>query len=468
MPKARASEGSSRRRVGREVRAAKWLVQHPGSLVVPGAAVWSLGVDQAVTVGGWTAGGVVAAVGAWYRGHPDSFDHYAAPVLRAWRRRWWTYMGWRWRHAVEDCELTTTNRRTGEDRFPRLLGVRCWSPTIDVLRVKLAPGQSLATWQAKLPELTDALGAERIGVEKVKPRVISLVIQRAEPFTEVIPAPVMPAEIDAVDLASVYVGDTEFARDFRISVTGDHVFIAGATGAGKNSVPMSMLRAIAPLIRAGLVRLWLADPKQSEFAALAPIAYRYSHLLEEDDQEGDYTIDKLIGEFRADMEATQRLLRSQGQRKFRLSAETPLNLLILDELGAITAYSDLVRLVRKDLAVIATQGRATGHRMWGLVQEPSKDVVPIRDLFTCRVCLRVTSAAHVDMVLGEDARARGALADEIPNVPDTAGIGFVIKPRTRAPLRIRAAYVDDREVAELVAFVQGGTHDSDSHLKVVA
>lgn len=468
------TETTSKRRVGAEFKALKWVALHPGSLLLPGApsvAVGALGAETAMAAGAWSGGAAAVVCGVWYRAHPDTFDRHALPVLRAWRRRWITYMGWRWRNAVSDCGLTTTKRSNGEERFPRILSVRCWSPTIDVLRVKLAPGQSAQTWQQKLPELTDCLNAERIGVEKVKPRVISLVIQRSEPFTETIPAPEMPHDVRAVDLGSVYVGETEFAQDFRIRVDGEHVFIAGATGAGKNSIPLAVLRALAPMIRAGLVRLWLADPKRSEFAALAPIAYRYSAITEPTDEDGEnpYTIEDLIKGFRADMEATQRRLTATGTRKITVSTETPLNLLILDELGAITAYSDLARALRRDLAVIATQGRATGHRMWGLVQEPSKDVVPIRDLFTCRICLRVTSAAHVDMVLGEDARARGALADEIPALPETAGIGFVIRPKTRAPQRIRAAFTNDTEITELVQFVTAGQTDtSNSHLKVVA
>jgi DNA segregation ATPase FtsK/SpoIIIE, S-DNA-T family len=458
--------------MGAEMKAVRWVFRHPLSLTVPGGpsvAVVAVGAETAATAGGVTAASTAVALGVWYRAHPDSFDRYAAPVLRAWRRRWFTYMGWRWRNAVSDCGLTTTNRRTDEERFPRILSVRCWSPTIDVLRVKLAPGQSAATWQQRLPELTECLKAERVGIERVKPRVISLVIQRSEPFTEVIPAPVMPEDVRSVDLSSVYIGETEFGEEFRINPCGEHVFIAGATGAGKNSIPMALCRALAPLIRAGLVRLWLADPKRSEFAALAPIAYRYSAITEPtvDDGEDLYTIEDLVKEFRADMETVQRSLPKSRSRKITVSPQTPLNLLILDELGAITAYSDLARVLRRDLAVIATQGRATGHRMWGLVQEPTKDTVPIRDLFTCRICLRVTSAAHVDMVLGEDARARGALADEIAALPETAGIGFVIRPRTRAPQRIRAAYTDDDEITELVRFVCS-TPSTDSHLKVVA
>lgn len=464
-----AESKTSKRRQGREVKAIKWAVRHPGALAVPSvpaAATSTLGVDTVLTSGGWVAGGVGIACVAWYRGHPDTFDRFAAPVMRAWRRRWVTYIGLRWKRAMEDCHLFTTDRRTGEDRFPRLLRVRSYSPTIDTLFVKMARGQALSHFENRIEELTVALKAERVALEKIKPRVIGLIVQRCEPFTEVIPAPDMPGDVDAVDLSRVYIGDTEDDTDCRISVAGDHVFIAGATGAGKNSIPLSALRAIAPMIRAGLVRLWLADPKQSEFAALRPIAYRYSAAVETDDDD-EYSIVSLITEYRAEMEERQRQMAAAGQRSFTISAETPLDLLILDEIGAITAYSDIARLVRKDLAVIITQGRAAGKRVWGLVQEPTKDTVPIRDLFTLRICLRVTASSQVDMVLGENARLRGALADEIPNTPATAGIGYVMRQRSRVPQRIRAAYVDDTELGELVGFVRSG-HTPDSHLKVVA
>ena len=70
-------------------------------------------------------------------------------------------------------------------------------------------------------------------------------------------------------------------------------------------------------------------------------------------------------------------------------------------------------------------------------------------------------------MLGEDARLRGALADEIPNVPDTAGIGYVVRPRTRTPMRVRAAYVDDREIDQLVNFVRTRSSGR-TNLEVVA
>ncbi len=191
----------------------------------------------------------------------------------------------------------------------------------------------------------------------------------------------------------------------------------------------------------------MVDPKRMELARGKDMAYRYAS---EPDQ-----IMELIGEFVEDCQEAQRRHAADGVAKFSLSRETPFNLLVLDEMAALLSFGRNSRDIRKMLEEIGTQGRATGHCMLAEVQEPSKDVVPVRDLFTVRVCLRVTSAAHVDMTLGDDARLRGAAADEIPNDPSTAGIGFKIRA-SRVPARVRVAYVDDAEIAELVRFVTSG------------
>ncbi|TKG57844.1 FtsK/SpoIIIE domain-containing protein [Prauserella endophytica] len=450
----------SKRAMGREIKAAVWTARHPGAILTPGAAV-TAGLELGWTTTGGIVGGTAAALCGWYRAHPDTFDAYAAPRMRAWRRRWSVYLGPRWHAALRACDLYTIHRKTGEERFPRIIRVRSYSPTVDTLWLKIPAGQHARQFEARLPELTEALRVERIAVERVKPGVIGLVIERSEPFTETIDAPDMPHETDAVDLKSVYVGETEYGHDWRLPVLGQHTFIAGATGAGKNSIVLSQLRAIAPLIRDGLVRLWLCDPKQMEFAKLASIAYRYAA------DEG--ACSELVDEFVDDLRSVQRTFADNGKRKITVSRETPLNLLIVDEIGALLAYGDgsIARNLRKQLAIVGSQGRATGHTMTALVQEPTKDTVPVRELFTTRICLRVTSAAHVDMVLGENARLRGAIADEIPNHEGTAGIGYVIRERTRVPLRVRAAYVNDTEIDQLVTFVHTGRQGS-GHLTVVA
>ncbi|MCD5353820.1 FtsK/SpoIIIE domain-containing protein [Kineosporia mesophila] len=344
-------------------------------------------------------------------------------------------------------DLAPTKRRTGVTQIPRVLRVLSYSPSIDTVMVRMAPGQSVKVWEDKAEIIADALGAIRVAVERIRPQVVGLVIERSEPFTEILDAPVMPADSSTVDLSAVYLGEDEYGADWSESLIGQHWLIAGATGAGKASLIWAPLRSIAPLIRDGLVRVWMVDPKRMELARGRDVAYQYASEPDE--------IVRLIDDFVEDCRATQRRHAADSKAKFAMSRQTPFNLLVLDEIAALLSFGKNNREIRKALEEIGTQGRATGHSILGEVQEPSKDVLPIRDLFTVRVCLRVTSAAHPDMVLGDGARLRGAAADEIPNDPSTAGIGFKIRT-SRVPVRVRAAYVDDAEIAQLVRYVTTG------------
>ncbi|MER5335930.1 cell division protein FtsK [Micromonospora sp. NPDC002717] len=427
-------------------------MRHPGFMAAPAAVAASLVQFGPMTTGGVMAGAVAAGVG-WYRGHPDSWDQLAAPQLRALRRRWLsrTYLGPWWGRVTEACGLVTVNRRTERVNVPRIIRVRSHSPSTETVYVRLLLGQTPKLWEEAAEALAVALKAERVGVERVRPQIIALIVQRSEPFTQVVIPPDIPADADAVSLANVYLGETEHGTDWYAPLIGQHWLVAGATGSGKNSVTWMALRACAPLIRDGLVRVHVVNPKGTELNALRPVSYRYA--------ETDADIVEVIAGFWDTMQARKKTLAEQGRRTFELSRETPLDLLVIDELGAVTGYGDrsLTRGVQAVLPLILSQARALGGSVIGALQEPTKDVIPQRDLFSLRVCLRATSAGHVDMVLGDDMRRRGALADEIPNVADSAGIGFVVKQRSRTPMRVRAAYCNDSDITELVR-VAGWPH----------
>jgi len=443
---AAAPDRPSNREPGWEMRAAVWLCRHPGiSLSI--TAVTAGVVELGPTTMAEAAAGTAAGLGVWYRAHPGSYDRLVAPRLRATRRRWISYAGRRWADMCMAVDLAPVKRRTGTTQIPRVLRVLASSPSIDTVMIRMAPGQSVKMWEEKAEAIADALGAVRVAVERTKPQIIGLIVERSEPFTEILDAPVMPADSPLVELGSVYLGEDEYGADWCEPLIGQHWLIAGATGSGKASLIWGPLRSIAPLIRDGLVRVWMVDPKRMELARGRDLAYRYASEPEE--------ALALIGDYVADLQEAQRRHAGNRSAKFKISRETPLNLLVLDEMAALLSFGRNARDIRKALEEIGTQGRSTGHVMLAEVQEPSKDVVPVRDLFTIRVCLRVTSAVHVDMVLGDGARLRGAMADEIPNDPSTAGIGFKIRA-SRVPARVRAAYVDDGEIQELVRFVTAG------------
>jgi S-DNA-T family DNA segregation ATPase FtsK/SpoIIIE len=125
----------------------------------------------------------------------------------------------------------------------------------------------------------------------------------------------------------------------------------------------------------------------------------------------------------------------------------PLHVLVIDELAALTAYSDIT--IRRDaerlLSEILTQGRALGVVVVACVQDPRKDVVPMRGLFTQTVALRLRSIEETIMVLGEGAAAIAPAHRISPRAPGTAWI----VDDTGAVDRVRADYWPDEVIAEV-------------------
>ncbi|MET7998494.1 cell division protein FtsK [Amycolatopsis sp. NPDC005232] len=442
-----------------EARCALWLARHPGFLATPAAVTTSMIELGAVGTGGIAAGALAAGL-AWHRAHPESFTRVAAPRLRSTRRRWTRYLGRSWRSSLDFCNLTVDDRRTGEILVPRLLKVSSPTPSIDVLRVAIRKGQSLSTFRDAQEELASALGADVISIEKIKPRVLTITLVFGNPFNDVIPPADIPGEPDEVDLTAIELGDTEYGEVWTEPLLGQHWLISGATGSGKGSLLWNPLRAMGPMIRDRIVRVWMIDPKGGmETERGKPLFYQHASSADEDVEYDDGTglddVDAMLGllfEFRDRMKERQEVLRSEGKRKFTPSIETPFEVLMIDELAMLTALSSkraTILMVNKVLAEILTQGRACGCSVIAYVQEPGKDIVPVRDLFTRRVSLRTGSNLYVDMVLGDGARDRGALADEIPET-GCEGIGYRTSEKSRQPMRVRAGYSTDDDIDELV------------------
>jgi S-DNA-T family DNA segregation ATPase FtsK/SpoIIIE len=129
------------------------------------------------------------------------------------------------------------------------------------------------------------------------------------------------------------------------------------------------------------------------------------------------------------------------------TAAEPLIVLIVDEIASLTAYIG-DRKVRAEveqlLGLLLSQGRAVGVSVIAAVQDPSKDVLPIRQLFSIRVGLRMTESSQTTMVLGAAAREAGAVCDHIPT--STPGVGYVCVDGDAEPVRVRAFHVTDPDI----------------------
>jgi DNA segregation ATPase FtsK/SpoIIIE, S-DNA-T family len=415
-----------------------------------------------------TIGIVAVLLAGWCLVDLASFDAWAGRRLRAWWQRWTLYApklpGW-----LHACGLTIKydvppavvslnpvgpktfhrHRRSAAVQYPKVLGVRCGG-SWDEVRVRLVPGQKPEDFDEAARALASARGVARCQVRELTSNVVSIDFQRRNLLTDPVSCPelagVASVHSGVVDLRRVWSGRTEYGQDWHVPLAGGHTLVAGSTGAGKNSVMWCPLVSIAAVIRDGLVRVSGIDPKGMELAYGRRIFTRYAVT----GTEALAVLDDLV----TAMDSRKREFAG-WVRSVPISPEHPLELLEFDEIGALTKYTDRKTrdAITERVALLTTQGRALGFTVRGYVQEPTKDTVPVRELFPRRICLRVAAKSHVGMVLGEQAYERGAWANRITEAE--AGVGYVFGEGIREPLRVRAGWVPDETIKQLETFITG-------------
>jgi S-DNA-T family DNA segregation ATPase FtsK/SpoIIIE len=293
----------------------------------------------------------------------------------------------------------------------------------------------------------------RCQVRELSPNVVSIDFQRRNLLADTVTCPDLAdlAQTDGadVDLGRVWSGRTDYGTDWHQSLIGSHTLHAGATGAGKGAQMWCPLVSIAPAIRDGLVRISGIDPKGMELAYGRGIFHRYAVT----GKDALALLDDVIAELE------KRKTQFAGRlRSVPVSREYPLEIVEFDEIGALIRYigdRKLRESITERVALLTTQGRALACTVRGYVQEPTKDTVPVRELFPRRICLRVAAKSHVGMVLGDQAYDRGAWANRIGETEP--GVGFLFGEGIREPLRVRGGWVPDETIKHLETFVTGST-----------
>jgi S-DNA-T family DNA segregation ATPase FtsK/SpoIIIE len=449
-------------------RVVRWTVRHwRTSLAIAAVVAWWrwLGLVSLLAAVALVAVGLLA----WRRVNRTAFEAWAGRYLRAWWQRWIIYAprmpGW-----LRACGLTIPDRDPGitvqvnpfrctavrpkprprRDELPRIVKVRAGG-SWDEVHVKLVPGQTPEDFDQAARALAVARGVARCQVRELAPNQVSIDYQRRDRLADLVPCADLQSLAavrgEEVDLRRVWSGRTEYGTDWHQALAGGHTLAAGSTGAGKNSHSWAPIVSIAPAIRDGLVHMSGIDPKGMELAYGRRIFHRYAVTS----KDALALLDDLVD----GMEARKAEFAGRV-RVVPISHDHPLELLEFDEIGALLRYVG-DRKTREALidrvALLTTQGRALGYTVRGYVQEPTKDTVPVRELFPRRICLRVASKAHVAMVLGDHAYDRGAWANRIGE--SEAGVGYLFGEGIREPLRVRAGWVADETIKALEEFVTG-------------
>ncbi|GGO29116.1 hypothetical protein GCM10010116_58370 [Microbispora rosea subsp. aerata] len=335
----------------------------------------------------------------------------------------------------------------GRDYLPRLVRVECdgWA---DRVSVKMLNGQAVTDWSDRIEHLAHGFGAPSCRVAVARAGRLVLTFPRRDPLAEPLPAVPIP---DVASVGPVEIGRCEDGTPLRLKVHGTHVLIAGATGAGKGSYLWSTIRGLLPAMRAGLVQVWALDPKRMELSfGRALFGSRYAA----DPKECADLLDEAVCVMQ------ERADRFAGlQRSHTPTVDDPFVLVLVDEVAFLTAYQSdkgLRQRITAALATLTTQGRAVGVGVMAALQDPRKEVMNIRNLFPDKIALRLDESEQVDMVLGDGAHDRGALADHISPVPELgAGVGYVRLETSPDPVRVRAAYVSDADIRAMVAEFAG-------------
>lgn len=393
---------------------------------------------------------VVCGVGvwAWRLGWPESYQRLIGKPVANYRRAHLVYRR-RWRTICERHGLTITQRGKpdADQLVPELSAVRIGA-AVDTLVVRLLVGQSVKTWQMQVDGLAAAFGAHSVSiqpgrVEVGRGRDIVLRVRHHDALAAAIPLARPEPDSPVVRLANVPVGVTEQGNPWLLPVAGNHILVGGATGAGKGSLLQSLIAGLAPGIKAGLIAVRCLDPKGGmEFAGGAALFDRFAY--------DSASILEVLRDTTATMLARAQRLRGTT-RCHRPSRAEPHIVLLVDELATLTAYADRKQRTEVDqlLGLWLSQGRAVGVSVIAAVQDPSKDVVGLRQLFPVRVGLRMTEATQTAMILSTAAHQLGARCEEIPDT--TPGVGYVLTEGNSAVQRVRAFHVTDDDIAWLAA-----------------
>ncbi|SHU29977.1 cell division protein Ftsk/SpoIIIE [Mycobacteroides abscessus subsp. bolletii] len=417
------------------------------------------GVDliHLVTVAGiWLAviaGLTLIALTWWKHADAGSFEQYLAGPLRRARWRWW--LRGRWSHIAKRCGLSVSEQVTKKDNEGKPTTTTVWThPTLTRVStsetclyatVRTRVGQTVDDLEAAVPAIRDAAGAHSARSTVVAPGTVRMEFVMREHLSVVSHAPTSPtpttqprtSAMSAVSATHVRLGLCENGSPWILPIAQRQTMVVGSSRSGKGSLVQGIACGFGPAVQAGLVHLAGIDLKFG--IELAPSKKLFTHIAttEEDAVKTLAALEKLMkqrGEGMAD-----------NARNHTPTTASPLVVLIIDELATLTHYmSDptLKKQANASLNLILSKAAGLGIVVAAFLQDPRKEVLPMRGLFTQTIALRLRSRDEVNMVLG-DGMADKAPAHRIdPNKP---GTGYVIA-EDGATMKVRAHYWTDDQI----------------------
>lgn len=396
----------------------------------------SLGLWVAIVVGV-----SAAALISWRLHSPETYEERFATPARLLRWRLWAYVSWH--RLCKRCGLSASEQITRRNKegqqvtstrwfHPTLLGTNVSHTTLR-LTVRARMGQTVEDLERAVPAIRDAAGAYSARAVVVSPGTLRIELVMREQLSTLGHA----APPTAVATTRITLGRREDGSAWTLPLSGRHTLTVGCSGAGKGSVFWGIACGLGPAVAAGFVHLIGIDLKYGIELSTGAGLFTKIATTEADAVQTLAGLEKLMDKRGHEM--------AGHTREHRPTTASPLVVLLIDELAGITAYMSDPAL-RKEAAAsfsrILTKGRALGIVVAAFLQDPRKEVLPMRGLFTQTIALRLRSRDEVTMVLGD------GLADKAPAhriSPGRPGTGYVIAEDGHAT-KVRSDFWSDDQI----------------------
>lgn len=420
--------------------ALRFLIRAPGRAVAwTGATVYGYLHQTWLLLAGLVVVAMVPAL--WARCWPDSYLRRI--VHPGWRRRIRRSVRRSWPALMEACGLgrRVIGRDGTELRVPTLARSRWEDPDVLVVVPQLMVGQTVEDVVTVSERLRVAVGSRQVRIIP-NPTHTGCTVRFlfADPLAAVVHAK-FPSLNLAPTIQVAEMGVTEDGQSWRLPIRVS-TLTAGCTGSGKASAMWMLLLNLAPAIRSGLVQVHGIDLKGGMELGLGTRLFtRYATSPEQ----AVILLEDAVSAM------TDRAATLAGHaRSHTPSTGAPLVLVLIDELAMLTSYlsnqRDLFQRADKALRALLGLGRAPGFVVWGFLQDPRKDTVPQRHMFTQTIALRLREREEVAMVLSDGAVAAGALCHKIPRT--SPGVGYALTEDGDVT-RVRCAFVPDDMIRAL-------------------
>ncbi|WP_258009750.1 cell division protein FtsK [Mycobacterium avium] len=384
---------------------------------------------------------VLAAV-AWRLSSPDTYEQHVTAPARRMRWRLWALFGWS--RVAKACGLSASEqvtRNTADGKtttttkwtHPRVLSVDTSDHCLRIT-VRTRTGQMVDDLERAIPAIRDALRAHSARTTVVSPATVRMeFVMRPHLSTAETAIPTSRIATTGVEL-----GRRENGSPWTLRIAERQTLTVGCSGSGKGSIFWGIAGGFGPAVKAGVVRLLAIDLKYGIevaigsplFTTVATTETAAAQLLQKLEEVMDRRGKQMAGTARA----------------HRPAADNPLLVLLIDELAGLTAYmtdANLKKQVAGSLSRILTKGRGLGIVVVAFMQDPRKEILPMRGLFTQTIALRLRSRDEVAMVLG-DGLADVAPAHRIS--PNDPGTGYVIDEDGQVT-KVRSDFWSDDQIS---------------------